>query len=119
MTRAILLAIGCCVLVSLGKAESLSPLSQAPDWSALEKYQETMTHEEFIERLQDIYCPRGLSPDLLVIDENVVRMLKSRGTQEWFTLRFADNEKDRNAVKNEWRSAATLPPRKKDASWQD
>ncbi|MDQ6938611.1 MAG: N-acetylmuramoyl-L-alanine amidase [Verrucomicrobiota bacterium] len=113
ITRAIVIAIGCCGLVSLGAADSLSPLSQAPDWSALEKYQETMTHEEFIERLQDIYCPRGLSPDLLVIDENVVRILTSRGTQSWFTLRFANSEKNRKPVKNDWRSVALLSRAKK------
>ena len=65
-----------------------------------------MTHAEFVERLQDVYCPRGLSPDLLAVDENVVRILTSRGTKNWFTIRFAENDRDRKTITNGWRPAA-------------
>ncbi|MGZ4984810.1 MAG: hypothetical protein ACXV8A_01850 [Chthoniobacterales bacterium] len=104
-----LITIFFCASVSLGAAANLTPLSDPPAWSSLEKYQGTMTHAEFVERLQDVYCTRGISPDLLSVDDNVVRILESREQPAWFTLRFAENEADRKTITNGWRPATVLP----------
>ena len=68
-----------------------------------------MTHAEFVQRLQDVYCTRGISPELLSVDENSVRILKNKDAQEWFTVRLAENETQRKTITNGWRPASVLP----------
>ncbi len=97
------------VLVSANAAENLSPLGQSPDWPALEKFQETMTRDEFTGALQNVYCPRGVSADFVQAEADVVRFLIDREEQKWFALRFAPNEESRKPVARSWKRAASLP----------
>jgi len=98
---------------SIQAAENISPLGQSPDWPALEKFQETMTHEEFAGALQNVYCPRGVGPDLIQVEENVAHFLIDREEGKWFTLRFARDETARKPVAQTWKRVASLPPRRK------
>jgi len=43
---------------------NLSTLGRKPDWSELEKFQATITHDEFVHLLNDVYCAPGYNPDL-------------------------------------------------------
>jgi len=93
-------------------AANISPLGQPPDWSLLERYQETMTHDEFVRSLQEVYCTRGVGVDLIQVEPNVACFLIDKGEQKWFTLRFARNESARKPVRQTWRRAKSLPPGK-------
>lgn len=110
-TRASLLLL--LALVPVEAAENLSPLGQPPDWPSLEKFQETMTHDEFTRALQDVYCTRGVPAELMQVDPKEARFLTEREAQKWFVLRFAPNEESRKRVARAWRRAVSLPGARK------
>jgi len=91
-------------------AENISPLGERPDWATLEKYQETMTRDEFAEALQKVYCTRGVSADLIQVNEDAARVLINKDLQAWFTLRFAADAASRKSVPSSWHPAKALPP---------
>ncbi|PYK36977.1 MAG: hypothetical protein DME60_13065 [Verrucomicrobia bacterium] len=94
----------------LQAADNISILGSKPKWSALEKYQGTITHDEFSRLLQNVYCTHGFAPDLIEINEKVARILMNREAQKFFTLRFAENDASRKPVPRLWRPAESLPP---------
>src|SRR5881397_175103 len=90
-------------------AENVSILGSKPKWSVLEKYQETITRDEFAHLINDVYCTHGFAPDLIEINEKTARILLNRETQKCFTLRFAENDASRRPVPRLWRPAESLP----------
>jgi hypothetical protein len=101
-------------LPALRAAENVSILGSKPKWSVLEKYQETITHDEFTRLIQDVYCTHGFASDLIEINEKTARILMNREAQKFFTLRFAENPAtaERKPVPRLWRPAQSLPPAK-------
>ena len=93
-----------------GAAPNISPLGNTPDWQTLEKYQETITRDEFTRLLETVYCPHGVSGDLIQVDAEVARLAIDREEKSWFTLRFAKDDSTRKPVPRKWRPAAALPP---------
>jgi hypothetical protein len=94
-------------------APNISPLGKVPEWTSLEKFQETMTHDEFVHALEQVYCTRGVAPELIQVDAGVARFLIDREEGKWFTLRFSPNEQSRKRVKSTWKRAASLPHARK------
>jgi hypothetical protein len=95
-------------------AENLGVLGTHPRWQVLEKYQETITHDEFVHLLQDVYCTHGITPGLVTIEDKSARILINRDPQRFFRLRFAKDESLRARVPRLWRPAKSLPPLKAD-----
>ena len=93
-------------------ADNLGILGSHPKWAVLEKYQETITHDEFTRLIQDVYCTHGFAQDLIEINENTARILINRKAQKFFTLRFAENDASCNPVPHLWGPAKSLPPAK-------
>jgi len=93
-------------------ADNLGILGSHPKWAVLEKYQETITHDEFTRLIQDVYCTHGFAQDSIEINENTARILMNRKAQKFFTLRFAENDASCNPVPHLWRAAKSLPPAK-------
>jgi N-acetylmuramoyl-L-alanine amidase len=93
-------------------ADNLGVLGAQPKWEVLEKYQETITHDEFRRLIQDVYCTHGFAPDLIEIHEKTARILTNRKAQKFFTLRFAENDALRKPVPRLWRPAESLSPAK-------
>ena len=81
---------------------NLSTLGRVPDWSELEKFQATITHDEFVRLLDMVYCTRGYDPALIKIEEESARILTKSGTQDFFVLRFAKSEADRLPLPRWW-----------------
>src|SRR6266566_2109793 len=94
--------------------DNVSILGSRPKWSVLEKYQETITRDEFARLVQNVYCTHGFAPDLIEINEKAARILMNRKAQKFFTLRFAENDAARRPVPRLWRPAKSLPPAKPD-----
>ena len=95
-------------------ADRLStPLADPPNWKALEKFQRTITRDQFEQALRGIYCTHGISEELIRIDSDAACILMDRDAQSWFTLRFARHERKRAAVSRPWRAADVLPRAKK------
>jgi N-acetylmuramoyl-L-alanine amidase len=108
-----LLALSLSILSGSSQAaDNLGILGSHPKWAVLEKYQETITHDEFTRLIQDVYCTHGFAQDLIEINENTARILMNREAQKFFTLRFAGNYTSRNPVPRLWRPAKSLPPAK-------
>src|SRR5437899_3495610 len=93
-------------------ADNLGILGARPRWNVLEKYQETITHDEFARLIDSVYCTHGFAPDLIEINEKSARILTNRDAQKFFTLRFAQDEASREPVPRLWRPAKSLAPAK-------
>ena len=93
-------------------ADNLGVLGDHPRWAVLEKYQKTITHDEFSRLIQNVYCTHGFAPDLIEINEKTARLLMNREAQTFFTLRFAENDAERRPVPRLWRPAKSLPSTK-------
>jgi N-acetylmuramoyl-L-alanine amidase len=89
--------------------ENISVLGSKPRWSVLDKYQETITHDEFAHLINNVFCTHGFAPDLIEITDKTARLLMNRDSQEFFTLRFADDDTRRKRVPRLWRPARSLP----------
>jgi hypothetical protein len=91
-------------------ADHLSnPLADPPNWKALEKYQRSITHDEFERLLCGVYATHGISDELIRIDPDFACILMDRDAQTWFTLRFATDQKKRGSSERSWRDAKSLP----------
>jgi hypothetical protein len=93
-------------------ADNLGILGAPPKWAVLEKYQETITRDDFARLIQDVYCTHGFAPDLIEMNENTARILMNRQSQKFFTLRFAKNDAAHNPVPRLWRTAKSFPSAK-------
>jgi hypothetical protein len=95
-------------------AENLGVLGAHPRWSVLEHYQETITRDEFVHLIYNVYCTHGFAPDLIELNTDTARILTNRESQKFFTLRFAKDDALRNPVPRLWHSAKSLPAAKGD-----
>jgi hypothetical protein len=106
LRRSLLLFLLCAA--GAAAAQNISPLGQTPDWQMLEQYQETITRDEFVRQLERVYVPRGLNKELIRVEDQQVQLRLWRDKEEWFTLRFAADEKSRKPLNRSWRPAAAL-----------
>jgi N-acetylmuramoyl-L-alanine amidase len=88
--------------------DNLGVLATRPKWKVLEKYQETISHDDFVRLIQGVYCTHGLPADMITIDEKSARILTNRDSQSFFTLRFASDDTAR-PIPRLWRPAKSLP----------
>src|SRR6476646_9376375 len=94
------------IFSSVGHAgDHLGILGSEPKWNVIERYQETITHDEFASLIHDAYCTQGLANDLIRIDLDSARILTNRTTQTFVTLRFAADKDSRKRVPRLWRPA--------------
>lgn len=82
-----------------GLGARVTPLSSEPDWSQLDKYQETLTAEEFSFSLQQVYCPREeWWSSWIELQEDRAKIRKTGGADQWYELRFrTDGQKKTHA----------------------
>jgi hypothetical protein len=91
-------------------ADHLSnPLADPPKWKMLEKYQRTITHDEFERLLRDVYATHGIGDEFIRIDRDFACILMDRDAQRWLALRFAKDEGTRRSAGRDWRTAQSLP----------
>ncbi|MEY2550474.1 MAG: hypothetical protein QOG12_618 [Verrucomicrobiota bacterium] len=110
----ILLSILLFAGVSVRAADHLSnPLAEPPNWKSLDKFQKTISHDEFERLLRGVYCTHGIGENLIRVDAEAACILMDRDAQSWFRLRFAATEAKSAAVPRWWRPARALPASKK------
>src|SRR6202045_420813 len=97
-----------------GAADKLSVLGSRPRWEVLERYQGTITRDEFANLVQNVYCTQGLPADMITIGQDSARILMNREAQKFVTLRFAADDSSRKRVPRLWRPAVELGPTKSD-----
>jgi N-acetylmuramoyl-L-alanine amidase len=110
LIRASAVLLSAILLTAVQAAENVSVLGSKPRWSVLERYQETITRDDFTRLIKNVYCTHGLAPDLIEISDKSARILMNRDAQKFFTLRFADTDDARKPVPRLWRPAELLPP---------
>jgi len=88
-------------------------LADPPKWKTLEKYQGTITHDEFERLLRQVYATHGISDELIRLEPDFACILMNRDEQTWFTLRFAKDEASRKPAPGKWRVAKSRPHRKR------
>ncbi|MFL6538716.1 MAG: hypothetical protein ACJ8JD_11125, partial [Chthoniobacterales bacterium] len=98
-------------VAAVAAAANLSPLATKPDWKTLEQYQETITHDDFVRLLQNVYATRGYD-DLIRVDNDDAKIVTDRENNATFTLRFA-KEKPRKPPRY-WRFIEKLRPARTD-----
>ena len=77
-------------LLTLLAAAAWSTASYAADWSALERYQQTISRADFERLLAVVYCPSGAVTNYLTFGTNTVTVFSSpERTNALFTLRFS------------------------------
>ena len=71
-----------------GMATKLSPLAESPNWSQLDKFQKTITREEFTRLLDNVYAPNGAAADFIAITASGARIRTSAGKPPYI-LKFS------------------------------
>jgi hypothetical protein len=99
---------GCLGFPHCVSAANISPLGWRPHWSILEKYQETITHDEFVHLLQDVYCTHGMPENMIQVGPDSARILCDKEKQSFFILHFARDDASRKRIPRWWRPAAAL-----------
>jgi hypothetical protein len=85
-------------------AQRVTPLSEPPKWERLDRFQETITHDEFVALLDSVYAPDHgawiqIAPKEVTIFENAASC---------YVLRFAESAERRRPVPRYWTSVADL-----------
>ena len=95
------------LLAANSEAQKLTPLAPRPDWSSLEKFQRTITKDEFTRLLTEVYAPRDAWRDFFTIADDHASLVTTRG-QPPFRLDFAPDAADARPVPRYWRPAGSL-----------
>ena len=75
----------------------LTDLAEIPDWRRLDRFQKSISKQEFLRQLTEVYCPRKSwwSP-WIEIEENRARIRKKAGSDEWYDLHFSESNETIN-----------------------
>src|SRR5688572_4840146 len=99
-----LLAFAVLGLASPLAAQQRSVLAPAPDWGELERFQETLTREEFQRLLDEVYAPGGAAKSYIEVRPGeAVILTQLRPPAKW-TLRFARDAASRKPVPRFWKA---------------
>lgn len=99
-----------CSVGSCFAADNLGILGAKPKWNVLERYQQTITHDDFVRLLNGVYGTQGFADDLIKVDADSARITENRQAQTFFTLRFCQAENSCAPIPRLWRPAKALPP---------
>jgi hypothetical protein len=89
-------------------AQRLTPLSQPPDWSQLDRFQETITRSEFVDLLNTVYAPNNAAGQWIKLDP-ADAVIQENANQK-FILRFAASPDATVLPPRYWRPAESFGP---------
>jgi hypothetical protein len=95
------------LLASAASAQKLTPLAPRPDWSSLDKFQRTITKEEFTRLLTEVYAPRGAWEQYFNIANDHATIATSPGRPP-FRLEFAPDPASAKPVPRYWNPTRNL-----------
>lgn len=96
-------------LVATSSAETLTPLAPRPDWKQLEKFQQSITREEFLYLLNNVYAPGAWKAFIKVGADSAA--IDTRRGQKPFVLQFARSPEAIRPAPRYWRQKAQMPAR--------
>jgi hypothetical protein len=89
-------------------AQRLTPLSHPPDWDRLNRFQETITHDEFVDLLDSVYAPNGAGAQWIQVEPT--RAVIRENISDHFVLQFASSVEVSKPVPRYWTAPASLTP---------
>jgi hypothetical protein len=94
------------LVASICDAQRVTPLSTPPEWAQLDRFQETITHDDFVSLLDSVYAPQYgawimIAPNQATILENATKH---------FVLRFAASREMCRPIPRYWTSVTDLKP---------
>jgi N-acetylmuramoyl-L-alanine amidase len=95
------------VLTLAASAQKLTPLAVPPDWSSLNKFQGTITKDEFIRLLTQVYAPRDAWREYFTIADDHVTVVTTPG-QPPFRLSFALDQASAEPIPRYWNPTRSL-----------
>jgi len=104
-----------CLLIPLGSpavataaGESrLGPLAERPNWKSLDGFQKTITRDDFVALLDQVYAPGGAWMNVIRVESDRALVMMSSDTAFW-ELRFAPSREQAQPVRRFWRGRAEL-----------
>jgi len=88
-------------------AQKLTPLAQRPDWSSLNKFQGTITKDEFTRLLTQVYAPRDAWREYFTIADDHATVVTAQG-QPPFRLDFTSDPASAKPVPRYWNPTRSL-----------
>jgi hypothetical protein len=92
-------------LQSLLGRDPLTPLSSPPDWDELQKFQGTITHDQFLHLLNDVYAVGGAAQRWITVEPDYAEIQTSN--KHRLTLKFAKDAG--RPIPKYWRDPKMLP----------
>ena len=87
---------------------ALTPLAPQPDWSKLDAFQETITRQDFVSLLDQVYAPAGVWKETIAVKDDMA-VITTRPDTSPFLLRFALSRDTAKSIPRYWRGRAQLP----------
>ncbi|MEO7932690.1 MAG: hypothetical protein ABIT76_05990 [Chthoniobacterales bacterium] len=88
----------------IGSVEArVSVMARPPDWSRLDKFQKTITRDNFARLLREIYAPNGAAADQIRIDTDHALIRRGSGDEGFYQLDFAESEELKREVPVTWK----------------
>ncbi|MBV8275241.1 MAG: N-acetylmuramoyl-L-alanine amidase [Verrucomicrobia bacterium] len=106
MTGIILILLLQAGMLTPSLADPLTPLSSPPDWDELQKFQGTITHDQFLHLLNDVYAVGGAAQKWITVEANCAEIQTSGKNR--FKLKFA--KVAGRPISKYWHDPKTLPP---------
>ena len=110
MLRLLLFAVVVCLVIGPARAQRLSPLADKPDWPQLERFQETITREDFQRLLDTVYAPGGAAQGLIEVGEEDAIIKTTLAPPGEMRVRFAKDAASAKPSPRFWKPAAAFGP---------
>jgi len=90
-----------------GWSDPVTPLSKEPDWTQIQKFQNTITHDRFVYLLDNVYSPDHTAGNWIKVDPDHAE-IRTEG-DHWIKLNFASDEASTRPIPRYWHSPDKLP----------
>ena len=100
-------ALALLLLATAAGAQKLTPLAPAPDWSSLDRFQRTITKNEFTRLLTQVYAPRGAWEEFFTIADDHATVVTAPGRPP-FRLDFAPDAASAKPIPRYWNANRSL-----------
>jgi hypothetical protein len=88
-------------------SDPVTPLSPRPDWSQIQNFQKTITHDQFVRLLENVYAPNHAGDKWIKVEPDHAE-IRTEGDQ-WLALKFAADDRSRRPVPGYWKTLSRLP----------
>lgn len=106
----LLSALAVLALAGVAHGQKLNPLAPKPDWSDLDKYQQSMTRSDFLYLLDSVYAPHGAWKSYIDIGKTSASIRTRTGAPP-YVLQFAPAANAARPASRYWRAKAQMPAR--------